>query len=96
MARDLERLKEVLWEQFERAVDRQRNYEDSSNSGTSTPSNFAIAGRTSIGTIAQAIVDVEREMRVKKFAEDQQKIEEEIANGTRRDVMIGKPLKIKP
>ncbi|MEZ0223686.1 MAG: hypothetical protein ACAH83_03970 [Alphaproteobacteria bacterium] len=96
MARDLERLKEVLWNQFEKAVERQPDYEDRGDSGSSTPSNFAVAGRQSIGTIAQAIVDVEREMRVKKFAEDQQKMEEEIANGTRRDVMIGKPLKIKP
>jgi hypothetical protein len=63
MARDLDRLKEVLWAQFEKAVERQQRYEDSSNSGSSTPSNFAIAGRQSIGTLAQAIVDVEREMR---------------------------------
>lgn len=63
MARDLERLKEVLWDQFEKAVERQPRYEDSSNSGSSTPSNFAIAGRQSIGTLGQAIIDVEREMR---------------------------------
>ena len=66
MARDLERLKEVLWEQFEKAVERQPRYEDCSSAGNSTPSNFAIAGRTSIGTLAQAIVDVEREMREKE------------------------------
>ena len=63
MARDLDRLKEVLWEQFEKAVERQTRYEDSSSSGSSTPSNFAIAGRQSIGTLARAIVEVEREMR---------------------------------
>ncbi len=63
MARDLDRLKDVLWEQFEKAVDRQPKYEDYSSAGSSTPSNFAIAGRQSIGTLAQAIVDVEREMR---------------------------------
>ena len=66
MARDLDRLKEVLWEQFEKAVERQPKYEDSSCSGSSTPTNFAVAGRQSIGVLAQAIVDVEREMREKE------------------------------
>lgn len=77
MARDLYRLKEVLWDQFEKAVERQPKYEDCSSSGTSTPSNFAVAGRQSIGVLAQAIVDVEREMREK----------EEQANGFR---LVGK------
>ena len=63
MERDLDKLREVLWEQFEKAVERQPKYEDYSTAGSSTPSNFAIAGRQSLGTLAQAIVDVEREMR---------------------------------
>jgi hypothetical protein len=63
MARDLDRPKEVLWDQFEKAVARQPDYEDYPRAGSSTPSNFAVAGRQSIGTLAQAIVDVEREMR---------------------------------
>lgn len=77
MARDLERLKEVLWDQFEKAVERQPQYEDRNSTSSSTPSSFAVAGRQSIGTLAQAIVDVEREMRKK----------EEQANGFR---LIGK------
>lgn len=63
MARDLNRLKEELWNQFETAVTKQSNYEDSRSSGSSTPSNFGIAGRNSIANLANAIVNVEREMR---------------------------------
>lgn len=63
MSRDLTRLKEELWKHFETAVARQSDYEDSRNSGSSTPSNFGIAGRNSIANIANAIVNVEREMR---------------------------------
>ncbi|MBI1216696.1 MAG: hypothetical protein GC185_12870 [Alphaproteobacteria bacterium] len=63
MKRDLETLRDVLWEQFEKAVERQPKYEDSSSSGEYTPSNFAVAGRQAIGQLGKAIVDVEREIR---------------------------------
>lgn len=63
MARDLERLKEVLWTQFEKAVEKQPRYEDRQDAGSSTPTNFGIAGRQSIASLAQALVDVERELR---------------------------------
>lgn len=63
MARDLNRLKEELWTHFEAAVEKQARYEDSRSSGSSTPSNFGIAGRNSIANLANAIVNVERELR---------------------------------
>jgi len=63
MARNLARLKDVLWGQFEAAVEQQDSYEDSSSSGEYTPSNFAIHGRQSIAALAQAIVAVEAEER---------------------------------
>jgi hypothetical protein len=65
MEPDYERLRKVLWEQFDKAVERQPKYEDYSNAGQSTPSNFSIAGRTSIAELARAIIEVEREIRDK-------------------------------
>lgn len=65
MARDLNRLKEELWIHFETAVAKQATYEDRSTSGSSTPSNFGIAGRNSIANLANAIVNVERELRAR-------------------------------
>jgi hypothetical protein len=81
MARDLNRLKDVLWDQFEKAVARQPDYEDRYNADSGTPTNFATAGRQAIGTLAQAIVDVEREQR-------KQSEREEAKNGIR---LPGKP-----
>lgn len=63
MARDLNRLKEELWTQFETAVKKQKDYEDRTYSSSSTPSNFGIDGRNSIANLAGAIVNVERELR---------------------------------
>jgi hypothetical protein len=99
MARELKELEDTLWEEFDRAKRRQNTFNDEdgySYSSQNHPGNFATENRRAIAEIAQAIAAVRREERVEKFAQDQQKIEEEIANGTRRDVMIGKPLKIKP
>lgn len=64
MARDLETLKAVLWSQFEVAVQKQESYEDRSSTSSHTPTNIAIAGRTSIGALAQAIISVESEQRI--------------------------------
>lgn len=64
MARDLKTLKEVLWTQFETAVNRQREYADPYKTNTYGDGyNIAVAGRTAIGTLAQAIVAVEAEQR---------------------------------
>lgn len=59
MARDLATLKDKLWEVFEQAVERQEKYEDTKYAANGTPTNFAIAGRASIGTLGQAIAAVE-------------------------------------
>lgn len=64
MAHDLDTLKKALWQQFEIAVQKQGNYEDRNSTGSSTPTNIAIAGRASIGALAQAIVAVESEQRI--------------------------------
>jgi hypothetical protein len=99
MARDLQELEDFLWEEFDAAKRRHESFvrnDDCSYSREHQPANFATENRRTMAELAQAIVAVRREKRVEKFAEDQQKIEDEIANGTRRDVIIGKPLKIKP
>lgn len=99
MARDLQELEDFLWQEFDAAKKRHESFvrcDDTNYSKQNQPGNFATENRRAIAEIAQAIVDIRREKRVEKFAEDQQKIEEEIANGTRRDVTIARPLKIKP
>lgn len=63
MPRDLETLKDVLWTQFEKAVERQAKYEDPSSTGSYTPYNIAVSGRNSLADLANAIVNVEREAR---------------------------------
>lgn len=63
MARDLETLKNILWEQFEAAVKRQPSYEDSNYSGSSTPFNPSIEGRKSLALLASAITGIEAEQR---------------------------------
>lgn len=99
MARDLQELEDYLWEEFDTAKRRQKSFAGEDGYSYSTqnhPGNYATENRRAIAELAHAIVAVRREKRVEKFSEDQQKIEEEIENGTRRDVIISKPLKIKP
>lgn len=99
MARDLKELEDVLWTEFDAARERHKSFvynDGNSYSASSHPTNYAIESRKMLAEVASAIVAVRREMRVEKLTADQQKIEEEIENGTRRDVLISKPLKIKP
>ena len=63
MPRDFDTLRDVLWTKFEKAVERQSQYEDRSNAGSSTPTNFAIDGRNAIANLASALVNLEREAR---------------------------------
>ncbi len=63
MTRDLEQLKNVLWEQFDEAVKKHPEYDDSTYSGSSYPFNPTIENRSAIANIAQAIVAIEREQR---------------------------------
>ena len=63
MARNLEQLKKVLWEQFEEAVKKHPEYDDSKWAGSSTPFNPKIENRSAIANIAHAIVAIEREQR---------------------------------
>ncbi len=63
MPRDLDTLRDVLWTQFEKAVERQGKYEDPSSTASYTPTNMAIMGRNSIANLADAIVNLEREKR---------------------------------
>lgn len=97
--RDLKELEDFLWSEFDAAKTRHQDFVkgDFGNYCTDNyPGNYLIESRKAMAALAGAIVDVRREMRVEKFTEDQQKIQEEIENGTRRDVSISKPLKIKP
>jgi hypothetical protein len=63
MARDLEQLKKVLWDQFEEAVKRHPDYDDRNQSGEHAPFNPKVQNRSAIANIAQAIVVLEREQR---------------------------------
>jgi len=63
MARDFDALKDALWTQFEKAVEKQDKYEDPSISREYTPTNMAIMGRNSIANLANAIINLEREER---------------------------------
>jgi len=63
MARDLDKLKEKLWEQFEKAVEKQKTYSDYDTSSSSYPHNHAIDNRNAIVNIANAIIGAEREQR---------------------------------
>lgn len=63
MARDLEQLKQILWEQFEKAVERQKKYYDSDTASNYYPSNNAITNRNAIANLANGIANIEREQR---------------------------------
>lgn len=76
MARDLDTLKETLWTHFEAAIKRHPQYEDSTNSGQSTPFNPTIENRNAIANLASAIVSIENEQRAQraeKLADDERK-----------------------
>ena len=97
--RDLKELEDFLWQEFDAARTRHADFLKNDTDSYSTgqhPTNYVVDSRRMLAEMAEAIVDVRRERRVEKFAEDQQKIAEEIENGTRRDVSVGKPLKIMP
>lgn len=57
MSRDLETLKSALWDNFEKAVARQKKYEE-------TDSDRAIAARAAMAKLATAIIQTETEQRL--------------------------------
>ena len=63
MARDLETLRDTLWEVFEEARGRHKDYEDRTHSGSSTPFNPKIENRNAMANLGKAIAAVEREIR---------------------------------
>ncbi len=63
MTRDLETLRDTLWEIFEEAHGRHKDYEDGKNSGPSTPYNPKIDNRNAMANLGQAIASVEQEIR---------------------------------
>ncbi len=71
--RDLNELKVHLWAQFDKAIQRQRNYKDHDQdySRDYHPSNFAIQGRQSIALLAQAIIALETEQRRQAEVQEQ-------------------------
>ncbi len=60
MARDLEALKEVLWDQFDKARKHSDYYDDY---GTSSGNHVASQARMALAEVAKAIVAVESEQR---------------------------------
>lgn len=99
MPRDLETLKERLWETFEDAVGRYPNYEDSRSSGTSTPFNPKTENKKAIAELAQAIMAVEAQITVKELIEEARKdgsqITLEISQGLIKDVKPMASIKLK-
>jgi len=70
MARDLETLRDTLWEIFEEAQRRHKDYEDSTYSGSSTSYNPKIDNRNALANLGQAIVGVEQEIRLRDEAQN--------------------------
>lgn len=62
MARDLDVLKEALWEQFEKARKHSNYYDDY---GTSSGNHPASQARMALAEVAKAIVAVESEQRAR-------------------------------
>lgn len=93
--RTLEELKETLWKQFDRAVARQESYSDYDASSQYYPSNHAIQNRIAMGAIADSIVNVERELRVREKIAEEQKIEDDVNDGLSRKVTAQRPVKLK-
>ena len=75
---DLERLKQVLQEQFNEAVKRHPRYEDSDYVSASTPFNPRIENRRAIAELANALVNLRREEREQRREQQDQ---EERKNG---------------
>lgn len=63
---NLEDMKKALYKVFNEAMERHGDYEDGDEAYESTPSNFTIANRTALGTLATAIAEVEKEIRESK------------------------------
>ena len=87
MARDLETLKDVLWDQFEEAVKRQKDYADpdisseTSNEYASSR-NFAQDNRRIIADLGRTILETIREERMaKEAAQDNLPIKKLTAGG---------------
>jgi hypothetical protein len=97
--RDLKELEDVLWEEFDAARKKHRTFSENefqNYSSQSYPSHFPTENRKAMAELGNAIANIRRERRMEKWDADQRKAMEEIENGTRRDISISKPLKIKP
>jgi hypothetical protein len=70
MPRDLETLRDTLWEIFEEAHGRHKDYDDSRYSGSSTPYNPKIDNRNALANLGQAIASVEQEIRLQDEAQN--------------------------
>jgi|GEM_PF-2500161 len=77
MARDLETLRDRLWEIFEEAHSRHKEYSDGSPASY-TPFNPKIQNRNAMANLGRAIAGIEQEIRLR----------EESQNGFR---LVGKP-----
>jgi hypothetical protein len=99
MPRDLETLKDKLWETFEEAVGRHARYEDSSSSGSSTPFNPKTENKKAIAELAQAILATEAQITVQNLIEEARKdgsqITLEISAGLVKDVKPMASIKLK-
>jgi hypothetical protein len=99
MPRDLETLKDRLWETFEDATSRHSDYEDERRSGTNTPFNPKTENKKAIAELAQAILAVENQIMVKELIEEARKdgsqITLEISNGLVKDVKPMAAIKLK-
>lgn len=93
--RTLEELKDTLWKQFDKAVERQGSYYDQDYASNHYPTNHAIQNRIAMGSLADAFVNVERELRVREKIAEEQKIEDDINDGLNRKVTALRPVKLK-
>jgi len=93
--RTLEELKDTLWQQFDKAVERQPSYYDNDYASSSYPTNHAVQNRIAMGQIADAIVNIEREMRIRERIAEEQKIEDDVNDGLSRKVTALRPVKLK-
>lgn len=65
MKRDLETLRDKLWEVFEEAAERHSSYEDNNYSNSSTPFNPRTTNRNAMANLANAIAGIETELRLR-------------------------------
>jgi hypothetical protein len=93
--RTLEELKDTLWKAFDRAAERHEYYSDYDYASQSYPTNHSIQNRIAMGTLADAIVNVEREMRIREKIAEEQKIEDDVNDGLSRKVTALRPVKLK-